>query len=146
MKSRMHVVLSGSFLAVSAACLWFVQTGNTADEKKQAERVFELRTYTTNEGKLDDLHNRFRDHTNKLFEKHGMQLIAYWTPTDKARSKDTLIYVLAHKSRDAAKKSWGGFIGDPDWKKAYAASIKDGRLVKKVASVYMKPTDYSPIK
>ena len=107
-------------------------------------QVYELRTYTTNEGKLDALHARFRDHTVKLFEKHGMKNIGYWVPTDPERSKDTLIYVIEHQSKDAAQKSWGAFIADPDWQAAYKASTADGKLVSKVDSVFMEATDYSP--
>ena len=105
--------------------------------------VYELRTYTTNEGKLDALNARFRDHTVKLFEKHGMKNLGYWVPTDK-RSENTLIYILQHESRDAAKASWKAFMADPDWQTAYKASVADGRLVKKVESVYMNGTDYNP--
>ena len=75
-----------------------------------------------------------------------MELVAYWTPTDAKTSKNTLIYVLAYPSLEAREKAWEGFGNDPAWKKAYAASIKDGRLVKKVESQYMVPTDYSPMK
>src|SRR5437879_13573699 len=78
----------------------------TAAEEKGKERIFELRTYTAAEGKLDALNARFRDHTNKLFVKHGMELVGYWTPTDGEKAKNTLIYILAHASRDAAAKSW----------------------------------------
>lgn len=106
--------------------------------------VYELRTYTTNEGKLDALHARFRDHTTKIFEKHGMINIGYWVPTDEKRSENTLIYIIKHKDREAAKKSWKAFMADPDWKFAYKASVADGALVKKVESVYMNATDYSP--
>ena len=93
------------------------------------QRVFEIRTYTTEPGKLPDLLKRFREHTTKLFEKHGMTNIGYWVPTDEPRSKDTLIYILAHDSRDAAKKSWDGFQADPDWIKARDASEAAGKIV-----------------
>ena len=107
--------------------------------------VYELRTYTTNEGKLDALNARFRDHTVALFEKHGMESIGYWVPTDEGQSKNTLIYVIKHKSREAAGASWKAFLSDPDWKKAAAASEKDGKiLAKRPESVFMKAADYSP--
>jgi hypothetical protein len=113
----------------------------------QAEnRVFELRTYTTKEGKLNDLIARFRDHTVKLFEKHGMQNIGYWVPEDEPRSKNTLIYVLAHKSRAAAQASWDAFRKDPDWVKARTASEAAGPIVDKVESVFMDPADFSKLK
>ncbi len=108
-------------------------------------RVFELRVYTAHDGKLDDLHSRFREKTNPLFVKHGMTLIGYWTPTDAERSGNTLIYVLGHQSREAAKASWQAFREDPEWKAAYAASIENGKLVTKVESTYMKAADYSPV-
>ncbi len=107
--------------------------------------VFELRTYTTHKGKLDALNARFRDHTVALFKKHGMESVGYWVPTDEAKSQNTLIYVIKHKSREAAKASWKAFIADPDWKKAFAASRTDGPLLSKPPeSVYMEATDYSP--
>ena len=106
--------------------------------------VFELRTYTTNEGKLDNLNARFRDHTVNLFNKHGMESVGYWVPTDGPKAKNTLIYVLKHESREAAKASWRAFIADPEWKKVAAESQKDGRILAKAPeSVYMDATDYS---
>ncbi len=114
------------------------------------DRVFELRTYTCNEGKLPVLLSRFRDHTAGLFEKHGMTNIAYWTPTDpETGGGKKLIYILAHDSKEAGMKSFDDFRADPDWVKAKAESEKDGPLTVKpdgVKSVYMKPTDFSPFK
>ncbi len=105
-------------------------------------QCFELRTYTANEGKLEALHSRFRDHTVGIFESHGMTNVGYWVPQENDRNE--LIYLLAYPSRDARDKAWKGFFGDPAWKAAYKASVADGRLVKKVTSVFLKPTDYSP--
>jgi hypothetical protein len=127
-------------------------TATGADEKKKEEkgemRVFELRTYYAAPGKMKALHARFRDHTNKLFEKHGMTIVGFWTPSDPPKEKEAekLIYILAYPSREAATKSWKAFQDDPDWKKAKDESEKDGKLVDKVDSVYMNPTDYSPLK
>lgn len=117
--------------------------GVNAHAHKHEETVFEMRTYTTQDGKLDALQARFRDHTLALFEKHGMTNVGYWTPTDKP---NTLIYIVSHASREQAKKSWQNFINDPQWKKAYAASILNGKIVSNIESVFMLPTDYSPIK
>jgi hypothetical protein len=111
-----------------------------------AARVFEIRTYTAHPGKLDALHARFRDHTLKFFEKHGMTNIAYWTPEDAPLSQNTLIYVISHESREGAKKSWDAFRNDPDIRKVFAASEEQGKLVAKVDAVYMDATDYSPLK
>jgi hypothetical protein len=121
-------------------------TASAEDDKKKSPRLFELRTYTTAPGKLDALHARFRDHTNKIFVKHGMQLVGYWTPTDDATASNTLIYILAYPSLEARQASWKGFSNDPDWKKAFAESRADGPIVTKVDSRFIKPTDYSPIK
>jgi hypothetical protein len=131
-----------------AAVTMFVATQVGRSQQAGADkkiRLFEIRTYTTEPGKLDALNTRFREHTTKLFEKHGMTNIGYWTPVDEPRSKDTLIYVLAHESTDAAKKSWDGFRNDPQWQKARTESEAAGPIVKKVESVFMTPTDYSAL-
>ena len=118
--------------------------GLSRGEEKAAKRVYELRTYTTEPGRLPALNARFRDHTMKLFEKHGMKNEMYWVPTDEKLKDNTLIYILSHASLDAAAKSWDAFRNDPEWKKAQAASEKDGKIVAKAESVYMTLTDYSP--
>lgn len=108
--------------------------------------VYELRTYTTLPGKLPDLLARFRNHTVKLFEKHGMRNVAYWVPLDAPRSQNTLVYVLAHKDRAAAQKSWDAFRADPEWIKARTASEAKGKIVEKTESVFLAPTDFSAMK
>ena len=116
-------------------------------EAAKSSLLYELRTYTTNEGKLEDLHARFRDHTMRLFEKHGMKNIAYWTPTDPELKDNTLVYVIAHKSQEAADASWQAFGQDPEWQKVREASEKDGRiLAKRPERLYLISTDYSPMK
>lgn len=108
------------------------------------ERVYELRTYTTNEGKLDNLNARFRDHTMRIFKRHGMENHAYWVPVGEGE-ENTLVYIISHASNDAAKTSWNGFREDAEWQKVAAESEKDGKiLAKKPDSVYMEPTDFSP--
>jgi hypothetical protein len=109
-------------------------------------RIFELRTYHCYEGKLPDLMKRFREHTTRIFEKHGMTNIGYWLPTDEPASKNTLIYILAFPSRDAAKKSWDDFRKDPEWIKVRDDSEKNGKIVEKVDSVFMEPADFSKLK
>jgi hypothetical protein len=116
-------------------------------EAAQAARVFEMRTYVTNEGKLPALETRFRDHTIKFFNKYSMTSIGYWIPEDGPASQTTLIYILAHPSREAAKANWGKFQADPEWQKVRAESETNGKiLVKSPESVFLKATDYSPIK
>jgi hypothetical protein len=114
-------------------------------EKKVNTRVFEMRTYYAAPGKMKALHARFRDHACKLFKKHGMTLIGFWSPTDAKEAERKMVYILAFPTREAADKSWQAFRDDPDWKAAKAASEKDGTLVEKVESVFLNPTDYSPI-
>jgi len=109
-------------------------------------RVYELRTYTCYEGKLDALKARFRDHTIRIFKKHGMESVGYWVPQDGERSKNTLIYILAHPSREAAAKNWADFAADPEWKKVAAESEANGKILQKVESVFMEPTEFSQLK
>jgi hypothetical protein len=109
-------------------------------------RVYEMRTYTCNEGKLEALKARFRDHTIKIFERHGMESIGYWVPQDAEKSKTTLIYILAHPSREAATKNWAAFNADPEWQKVRAESEANGKIVQKAESVFMDPTDFSKLK
>lgn len=109
-----------------------------------ATQVYELRIYHANEGKLDDLLKRFREHTTRLFEKHGMKNVAYWTPLDDPLKGRTLIYILAHPSREAAARNWKAFGDDPEWQKVRDASEANGKLVNKVDSTFMMLTDFSP--
>ena len=129
----------------AAACVAAFWLGRTTSVEAKSNRVFEIRTYTALEGRLDALHARFKNHTLKIFEKHGMTNIGYWQPADEPLSKDTLIYILSHPSREAAKKAWDGFRSDPEWKKVQAESEASGKIVKKVESVFLDATDYSPL-
>ena len=109
-------------------------------------RVFELRTYTAHPGRLAELHARFRDHTVSLFERHGMTNIGYFQPQDAPLAENTLVYLLAHDSREAAAASWDGFRGDPDWQRAAEESRRNGRLVANVESVFLDPLNFSKMK
>jgi NIPSNAP protein len=110
-------------------------------------RCFEIRTYTAAPGKLEELHSRFRDHTMKLFRKHGMKVVGFWGPADKENgSENKLIYVMEFPNRAARDKAWKEFGGDPEWQAARTASEKNGKLTEKVDSVILMATDYSPIK
>ncbi len=109
----------------------------------QGNRVFELRTYTAGDGKLDLLHARFRNHTLGFFKKHGLQSVLYGKPLDAPLSQNTMLYLLAYPSREAAKKSWDSFRADQDWGKVVKES---GVGQVKIESVYFEPTDYSPLK
>ena len=109
-----------------------------------ATTVYELRIYHTYEGKLEDLLRRFRDHTTKLFEKHGIKNVAYWTPTDDPLKGNTLVYILAHPSREAATTNWQAFRDDPEWQSVRDKSEANGKIVEKIDSTFMGMTDFSP--
>src|SRR3954451_16272995 len=129
-----RILILGLLLAAALPAL--------AADPSADQRVFELRTYVANEGKLDALHRRFREHTNDLFRKHGMTIVGFWVPQDEKDGKsNTLVYMLAFPSREAARTAWAEFSSDPEWQKAKAESEKDGVLVGKVTSVYLDPTD-----
>ena len=118
----------------------------TTPAAPSAERVYEMRTYTSHPGKLDDLLARFRNHTTSFFEKHGMVNEGYWVPTDPPLSENTLIYILSYPSREAAEASWAAFRSDPEWLAARAASEEAGPVNQSVVSVFLTPTDFSRMK
>ena len=105
--------------------------------------VYELRVYHAVEGKLPDLLARFRDHTDKLFARHGMKSVAYWVPDDEPAKSNMLIYILEHPSREAAKTNWQAFQDDPEWKAVREKSEAPGKIVDHVGSTDMSRTDFS---
>ena len=112
----------------------------------QANMVYELRTYTANPGKLDDLLARFRDHTTGLFNKHGIDNLAYWTPFDEPESGNTLIYLIHHANRKQADANWTAFGSDPQWRKVAQKSQVDGKfLARPPDRLYLKALDFSPV-
>jgi hypothetical protein len=140
--------VDGKILAQRPDSVYMNETNYSPDWKNgkvEKDDIFELRIYKAAEGKLGKLDARFRDHTIKLFDRHGMKSVAYWHPTDEPDSKDTLIYIIKHENREAAQKSWKAFLADPQWKKAAKASGV-GRLAKPPTATYMKSTDYSSIR
>ena len=145
MKNFLRVTCAAALLATGYAA------GRLAPEPvaeaAQDKRVFEMRTYMANEGKLPALETRFRDHTIKFFNKYSMTSIGYWKPMDGPAAETTLIYIIAHPSREAAKASWGTFSADKEWQKVRTDSEADGRILAKAPeSVFLQAADYSPIK
>lgn len=106
--------------------------------------IYELRIYHCYPGKLPELLARFRDHTTKLFERHGLKNVAYWTALDEPMKSSGLYYVLAHPNREAAKANWKAFEDDPEWRSVKAASEANGKIVEKVDSTFLEMTDFSP--
>lgn len=107
--------------------------------------IYELRTYTAADGKLDSVVARFRDNTIRIFNRHHMKSVGYWLPTEGEKA-GTFVYILEHPSREDAKKNWAEFNADPEWVKVKADSEVNGKLVAKVDPIFMTPTEYSPIK
>ena len=118
--------------------------GETVAQAQAKPRVYELRTYTAIEGRLGALHTRFKDHLLGFFQKHGMTNVIYFKPMDAPLSQTTLIYLVSHESREAAARSWAAFQNDAEWKKVSSAG--GGPMSSKVESVFLEPTDYSPMK
>lgn len=128
------------------ACLLVgLSAGLLISSSAQDQKVFELRTYTATPGNLDNLHARFRNHTTRIFAKHGMEVVGYWTPTDPELADDTLVYILEHESRTAADASWRAFGQDPEWREVAEASNANGPILDSVERMYMVATDYSPL-
>ena len=120
------------------------QEKGRGDAMTASAKVYELRIYHVVPGKLDDLIARFRDHTDKLFAKHGMKSVAYWTALDEPVKSSTFFYILEHPSREAAAANWKAFQDDAEWKTVKAKSEENGKLVEKIDSTYLALTDFSP--
>lgn len=131
---------------MAAAVLLFSGYAIGRASQPAPSHVYELRTYTAVEGKLDAVNARFRDHTRRIFERHNMKSVGYWTPLEGPTAGNTLIYILDHPSREEARKSWAAFRTDPEWLKAKGESEAAGPIVAKTESVFLAPTDYSAIK
>ena len=142
-------LLSGAFLTAAFVAGFFARDlapGSAVAHAQTGARVFELRTYTAPDGKLENLHSRFRNHTMRLFQKHGMTSVVYFRPQDAPLSQNTLVYLMAYPSREAATASWDAFRNDPEWKKVASETQANGPIVANVQSVFLTPTDYSPMK
>jgi hypothetical protein len=124
--------------------LWAATQHENANPAQAATTVFELRVYHAAPGKLADLQSRFREHTVKIFDRHGMKSVAYWTSLDEPEKSNTLVYILQHPSREAATANWKSFQDDPEWNSVRDKSEANGKLVEKVDSTFMALTDFSP--
>jgi len=124
--------------------VWAMPSTGKSESAPRSTEVYELRVYHVAPGKLPDLLARFRDHTIQLFEHHGIESVAYWTPVDEPEKSNTLIYILRHPSRQAAEANWKAFRDDPDWQRVRDKSEANGKLVESVDSTFMALTDFSP--
>ena len=140
---RMAAIVVLSFLAGAFA----IATATRAQGGRAAgDRVFELRVYHTLPGRLPALESNFRNHNVAYLKKHGIESVGYWTPQDSPFSENTLIFIVAHDSREAAEQHWNEFRSDPEWKKLAQASLANGEIVEKIDSTFLAPTDFSPMK
>ena len=130
-------------ILAAAAGYWM---GRTTTVSAATSNVYEIRRYTAEPGKLDELQARFRNHTDAIFKKHSMKSVGYWAPMDEPLSKNTFIYILEFPNRDAAKKSWDEFRADPEWQKVQKESEANGKLVDHVESIFTTPMDFSKLK
>lgn len=136
-----------TFVAVAGIVAWTSIGGCAAGPaERPATRVFEIRTYTVHPGKMEALHRRFREHTDRLFRRHGIEPVGYWTVTGGEGAESTLVFLLAYPSREAREAAWKAFQADPEWQRAKAESEKDGPLVARVDSRFLSPADYSPLR
>ena len=140
-RTLLQALPAATFLPAS---LWAASQQDNATAKQASTGVYELRVYQAAPGKLGELLTRFREHTIKLFEQHGIKSVAYWTPVEEPQKSNTLIYILQHPSREAAAANWKSFQDDPEWKSVHEKSEVNGKLVEKVDSTFLVLTDFSP--
>ena len=150
--NRLFQIGLGLSLLVAAAASAGTASAQPGGDEGRPQKLYELRYYLAAPGKIDALHARFRDHTMKLFEKHGMENVIYWNVVEgdktdeKGEAERTLVYIVAHEDKEAHDKSWAAFRGDPEWQKVLAESEKDGKLLAEPPRVIlMKETDFSPL-
>jgi hypothetical protein len=140
-RTLLQALPAAAFLPAS---LWAAAHKDNANPAETTTTVYELRVYHAAQGKLGELLARFREHTIKIFDRHGMKSVAYWTPLDEPEKSNTLIYILQHPSREAAAANWKSFQDDPEWKSVHEKSEANGKLVDKVDSTFLTLTDFSP--
>ena len=144
-KSTRWILCGIALLSFAAGSLFTARLARIDQVRADNNRVFELRVYHTLPGKVPELESRFRDTASKLLAKHGLNAVGYWVPEDAPAPDNTFIYLLAHPSREEAKKNWDAMRADPAFREMAKSEQKD-KLVEKVDSAYMRPTDFSPMK
>ena len=134
-----------ALLSFAAGSLITAHLAHINQVRADSNRVFELRVYQSLPGKLSALESRFRDTASKLLAKHDLKAVGYWVPEDAPARDNTFIYILAHPSREEAKKNWAAMFADPEFQEM-AKSEQADKLVEKVDVTYMHPTNFSPMK
>jgi hypothetical protein len=144
-KFNARTVCGIALVSFAAGSLMTVRLAHVNQVRADGNRVFELRVYHAVPGKVPALASRFRDTASKLLAKHDLKAVGYWLPEDAPASDNTFIYILAHPSREEAKKNWDALRADPAFQEM-AKSEQTEKLVESVDSTYMQPTDFSPMK
>jgi hypothetical protein len=134
-----------ALVSFAAGLLITARLAHTNQVRADSNRVFELRIYHTVPGKVPALESRFRDTASKLLAKHDLDVVGYWVPEGALAWDNTFIYIVAHHSREEAKKNWDAMRADPGFQEM-AKSEQTDKLVEKVDLTYMHPTDFSPMK
>ena len=143
MSARARLVFAALALVAVAGLSPSIVVPVAAQQPAPTGPVFEIRTYIASAGKFEEMQSRFRDHTVRIFARHGMKSVVYWVPTD---SRNTLVYIIQHESREAAARNWKAFLSDSEWMKVAAASNANGNLVARVDTYFATVADYSPVK
>jgi len=134
-----------ALVSFAAGSLVTARLAHLNQVRADSNRVFELRVYHSVPGKLPALESRFRDTASKLLAKHDLKAVGYWVPEDAPASENTFIYILAHPSREEAKKNWEAMFADPAFQEM-VKSEQTEKLVEKIDVTYMRPTEFSSMK
>lgn len=146
MKLTITRVLALGAISFAAGSLLTLKLATPAHVEAQSNSVYELRVYHAMPGKLGDIVKRFKDDTRRVFNKHGIESVGYWVPQDSPAKENTLIYIVKHPNREAGDKNWKAFTSDPEWQEISKRTQANGRLVEKIDSTFMDPTEYSALK
>ena len=144
-KSTRWILCGIALLSFAAGSLFTARLARIDQVRADNNRVFELRVYHTLPGKVPELESRFRDTTSKLLSKHDLNVVGYWVPEDAPAWDNTFIFMLAHPSREEAKKNWDAFLADPGFQEVLKTEQAD-KTVEKIDVTYMRPTDFSALK
>ncbi|MEX6634742.1 NIPSNAP family protein [Hyphococcus lacteus] len=140
----MKIMPTAGLAFAALCCISSPAFASQTAETRGKTCIYEMRTYYAADGKLEELHSRFREHTLRIFAKHGIESVGYWVPEEN--SKNTLIYILTYPDKHSRTNSWAAFRADPEWQSVAEKSEENGKLVERVDSTFLYNTDYSPMK
>ena len=144
-KSKGWTVCAIALFSFVAGSLMTARWVHVTQVRADSNRVFEMHVYHTVPGKAPALESRFRDTTSKLLAKHDLNIVGYWVAEDTPGWDNAFIFIVAHSSREEAKKNWDAMRADPEFQEVIK-SEQANKTVEKIDVVYMRPTDFSPMK